>query len=95
MITPPFASLFQRFFLDRLGTQMQASPNTIAGYRDTFRLLLRFAAEQLGKTPTKLQMADVDIKLIGDFLTHVETVRHNSARSRNPDWPPSGRFFVM
>lgn len=72
---------------------MQASPNTIAGYRDTFRLLLRFAAEQLGKTPTKLQMADVDIKLIGDFLTHVETVRHNSARSRNTRLAAIRSFF--
>lgn len=72
---------------------MQASPNTIAGYRDTFRLLLRFAAEQLGKTPTKLQMADVDIKLIGDFLSHVETVRHNSARSRNTRLAAIRSFF--
>ncbi len=93
MITPPFASLFQRFFTDRLGTQMEASPNTIAGYRDTFRLLLRFAAEKLGKTPTKLQMEEVDVNLIGDFLTHVETVRHNSARSRNTRLAAIRSFF--
>lgn len=72
---------------------MEASPNTIAGYRDTFRLLLHFAAKQLGKTPTKLQMEDVDIKLIGDFLIHVETVRHNGARSRNTRLAAIRSFF--
>jgi hypothetical protein len=30
----------QRFFTDRLTTQLHASPNTVASYRDTFRLLL-------------------------------------------------------
>ena len=34
----------QAFFTDRLITQRQASPHTIAAYRDTFRLLLGFAA---------------------------------------------------
>jgi hypothetical protein len=38
-------SLVQQFFTDRLCTQMNVSPNTIAGYRDTFRLLLRYASE--------------------------------------------------
>jgi integrase/recombinase XerD len=93
VITPNFASLFQRFFIDRLGTQMEASPNTIAGYRDTFRLLLRFASERLRKTPTKLQMEDLDIKLVGDFLIHVETVRHNAARSRNTRLAAIRSFF--
>ena len=38
------APLLEAFFLDRLLRQLQASPNTIASYRDTFRLLLAFAA---------------------------------------------------
>jgi integrase/recombinase XerD len=37
-------ALLRSFFTDRLCTQMEASPHTVAGYRDTFRLLLRFAA---------------------------------------------------
>ncbi|MGR3761926.1 hypothetical protein ACUXV3_17640 [Roseobacteraceae bacterium NS-SX3] len=41
--TYPLPVYVQRFFTDRLLTQLQASPNTIASYRDTFRLLLRFA----------------------------------------------------
>jgi site-specific recombinase XerD len=76
-------TLLQRFFTDRLTAQLQASPNTIAGYRDTFRLLLRFASQRRNRPPTKLRIEDLDSALIGDFLTHVEKVRLNSARSRN------------
>jgi integrase/recombinase XerD len=76
-------TLLQRFFTDRLIAQLQASPNTIAGYRDTFRLLLRFASQRRNRPPTKLRIEDLDSALIGEFLTHVEKVRHNSARSRN------------
>jgi hypothetical protein len=50
----PLPSLVQQFFTDRLCAQLAASPNTIAAYRDTFRLLLQFASKQAGKPPTKL-----------------------------------------
>jgi site-specific recombinase XerD len=76
-------ALLQRFFTDRLMTQLEASPNTIAGYRDTFRLLLRYAGARLNRAPTKLRIEDIDAGLVGDFLGHVEKVRRNSARSRN------------
>jgi site-specific recombinase XerD len=76
-------ALLQRFFTDRLMTQLEASPNTIAGYRDTFRLLLRYAGTRLNRTPTALRIEDIDAGLVGDFLSHVEKVRRNSARSRN------------
>ena len=38
-----FATLLERFFLERLMRQRQVSPHTVASYRDTFRLLLEFA----------------------------------------------------
>jgi integrase/recombinase XerD len=72
---------------------MEASANTIAGYRDTFRLLLRFASEQRGKTPTRLRIEDLDAELIGDFLVHVETARRNGARSRNTRLAAIRSFF--
>lgn len=83
MNTSTLPSLLQRFFTDRLTAQLQASPNTIAGYRDTFRLLLRYASQRRNKPPTKLRIEDLDSGIIGDFLSHVEKVRRNSARSRN------------
>jgi len=83
MNTSTLPALVQRFFTDRLAGQLEASPNTIAGYRDTFRLLLRYASERRTKPPTKLKIEDIDAALIGDFLAHVEKVRRNCARSRN------------
>lgn len=86
-------ALLQQFFTDRLCNQMQASPNTIAGYRDTFRLLLRFTSEHIGRAPTKLRIEDIDAELIGDFLTHIESERCNSARSRNTRLAAIRSFF--
>jgi site-specific recombinase XerC len=47
MITTCFPSLLQSFFTDHLLRQRQASPHTVAGYRDSFHLLLKFAQERL------------------------------------------------
>ena len=60
VIAANLPSLLQSFFTDRLLRQRQASPHTIAGYRDCFRLLLHFAKERLGKMPSKLQIEDLD-----------------------------------
>lgn len=79
----PLPTYVQRFFAERLATQLRASPNTIASYRDTFRLLLNYASDRLGRKPTDLQVADIDADLIGGFLSFVESVRGNGARSRN------------
>jgi hypothetical protein len=51
-------ALIQRFFTDRLCVQMEASRNTVAGYRDTFRLLLRYASARHGKPPVKLTVGE-------------------------------------
>lgn len=78
-----FASLIQRFFGDRLIQQQNASPRTVAAYRDSFRLLLTYAERELGKPPAKLTLGDFDAALVLDFLAHLETERHNTVRSRN------------
>jgi integrase/recombinase XerD len=93
MTASTFPALLQCFFTDRLCTQMEASANTIAGYRDTFRLLLRFASEHRRKAPTQLRIEDLDAELIGDFLVHVETARQNGARSRNTRLAAIRSFF--
>jgi site-specific recombinase XerD len=77
------APTLQAFFTDRLTRQLQASPRTIASYRDTLRLLLRFAQETKRKTPSALEWDDLDETLIATFLQHLETERGNSARTRN------------
>jgi integrase/recombinase XerD len=77
------APALQAFFTERLITQRNASPQTIAAYRDTFRLLLCFAHEQTGKQPFELDIEDLDAPLIGAFLKHLEQERGNSPRTRN------------
>jgi integrase/recombinase XerD len=93
MTATSFPALLQRFFTDRLCAQMEASRHTVAGYRDTFRLLIRFASAQCGKLPTKLEIEDLSADLIADFLVHVETARGNAARSRNTRLAAIRSFF--
>jgi site-specific recombinase XerD len=77
------APTLQAFFTDRLTRQLQASPRTIASYRDTLRLLLSFTHDTTGKPPSSLDWHDLDEPLISSFLEHLETDRHNSTRTRN------------
>src|SRR3954462_9250184 len=76
------APILQGYFTQRLA-QRQASPHTVASYRDTFSLLMRFAQQQLGTPPSRLDLAEVDAALVGAFLDHLETGRGNSIRTRN------------
>jgi len=78
-----FAPLVERFFSQRLVTHKQASPHTIASYRDTFRLFLHFARRRTHKAPSDLAFSDIDVDLIETFLTDLEKSRGISARSRN------------
>jgi integrase/recombinase XerD len=77
------APTLQAFFTDRLARQRNASPHTIAAYRDTRRLLLTYASQHTGTQPTQLQLTDLDAPLTGAFLSHLEHDRGNSARTRN------------
>ncbi len=80
---PTFAPLLESFFTQRLIQQRQASPHTIASYRDTFRLLLLFIQQRLSKMPAKLALEDVDAPLVAAFLDDLETARAVTARTRN------------
>jgi site-specific recombinase XerD len=77
------APVLQGFFTDRLARQKKASPNTVAAYRDTCRLLLAFARGQTGKAPSQLSLADLDATLVGAFLNHLEEQRGNGSATRN------------
>ncbi len=80
---PSFPVLLQDYFAQRLIQQRQASPRTIASYRDAFRLLLTYAETKTGKPPVELQLEDLNPSLIVGFLDHLEAERKNSVRSRN------------
>ena len=73
----------QAFFTDRLLRERNASPLTVAAYRDTWRLLLGFASKRTGKLPSALDFTDIDVPLISAFLDHLEHERGNAVRTRN------------
>jgi site-specific recombinase XerD len=77
------APTLEGFFTERLIAQRRASANTVASYRDAFRLLMAFAQQETGKAPSELEIEDLDAELIGAFLEHLEVERHNSVRTRN------------
>jgi len=80
---PSLAALLEGFFTKRLMKQRAASSHTISSYRDTFRLLLRFAQKRLGKPPSRLALEEIDAPLIVTFLDELEQTRGISTRSRN------------
>ena len=87
------APALEAFFTERLAAQRNASPNTIAAYRDTWRLVLRFAHARTGKEPCQLDVADLDASVIGAFLEYLETERRNSVRTRNARLAAIRSFF--
>src|SRR5208283_1480908 len=93
MSTPNLAGHLQRFFTDRLLGQLGASPHTVASYRDTFRLLLKFASKERRRQASDLRVEDLDAQLVGSFLKHLEHDRRNSARSRNNRLSAIHAFF--
>lgn len=77
------APTLQSFFTDRLVNQRQASPRTIASYRDSLKLLVAFVHARTGKTPATLDWDDLGPETICAFLDHLEGVRGNGPRTRN------------
>ena len=92
MSTYDLAPLLTGFFLRHLPVERNASPHTIAAYRDTFKLLLRFIAESTPRTVT-LQVEDLGPDRTLHFLTALETTRHNTIRTRNARLAAIHSFF--
>ena len=87
------APLLERFFLQRLMQERRVSPHTIASYRDTFRLLLKFTQQRLHKPPSALVFEQIDAPLIVAFLDDLEKQHAVSVRSRNPRLTAIRSFF--
>jgi site-specific recombinase XerD len=74
-------------------TQRNASPHTIASYRDTFRLLLEHVSRRTHKSPSVLAIEELDAPAILNFLDHIETDRGNGPSSRNVRLAAIRSFF--
>ena len=87
------APTLQAYFTDRLLCQRRVSPNTVASYRDAFRLLLSFMQQKTATPPARLELTQLDAPTIGAFLEHLERDRGNSARTRNVRLAAVHSFF--
>ena len=87
------APVLQAFFSERLIGQRQASPNTVASYRDAFRLLLAYVRDTTGKCPDQLDLENLDAARIGSFLAYLERDRGVSAATRNTRLAAVHSFF--
>jgi len=81
--SPTFAALVQEFFGPYMLQQRALSPRTVASYRDTFVLLLRYAEGSMALPAHSFKITDLSAKFLIGFLDHLEAQRKNSVRSRN------------
>lgn len=72
----------QNYFLSYLISQRGYGDNTVASYRDTFKLLFMFL-ECNGKKLSKLKLTDISQTCVLQFLEWTETERHNAVSTRN------------
>ena len=72
----------QNYFLSYLISRRGYGDNTIASYRDTFRLLFKFL-ESNGKKLSTLKLTDISPTYVLQFLEWSETERHNAISTRN------------
>ncbi len=79
----PISGYMHGYFHDYLAVSRGLADNTIMAYRDAMKLLLNYVSEQLKRSPDQLNIEDLDETMILQFLSHLETERSNSARSRN------------
>jgi integrase/recombinase XerD len=86
-------ALLQRFFTDRLQSQLGASSHTVASYRDTFRLLLLFASKRLEREPSQMRVEDLTVALLGAFFDHLEHGRASTPKTRNTRLAAVRAFF--
>lgn len=77
-----FSSYIQKYFLSYLISQRGYGANTLASYRDTFKLLFTFLASS-DKQLLKLKLTDVDRECVLKYLHWAETERRNSVSTRN------------
>jgi site-specific recombinase XerD len=78
-----FAYCLTKFLSDYLPGTVGASPNTIASYKDTFKLFISFIIAEKNMKPEKTTLEAVDRLLLLEFLDWIEKERGCSVRTRN------------
>jgi site-specific recombinase XerD len=78
-----FAVALRRFLTSHLAGLRGCSPNTIASYRDTFKLLIAWFRDERSVPPGRLTLDHIDANAVTAFLSHLQEGRHNSVSTRN------------
>lgn len=78
-----FAKYLSYFLSKYLPGQLNASPNTVASYRDTFKLFLIFCESEKGIKPELLRMENITKDCVTGFLDWMENTRQCSIATRN------------
>jgi integrase/recombinase XerD len=78
-----FALSLHRFLTAYLAGLRGYAPNTVASYRDTFKLLIVFFRDERSVPPERLTLDCIDARAICGFLDWLEDARHNSVSTRN------------
>jgi site-specific recombinase XerD len=77
------AIALQQYFTSYAHAQRDLSPNTIAAYRDTWRLLIRHLTGTLGVPADQVGFPALEAERVTAFLDHLEQARGNSVSTRN------------
>jgi len=88
-----FSYLVTRFFVSHLANERNLTENTIASYSDCMRLLIDYACTHLKVTVDKLKTEMFTRDLVLGFLDSLESVRNNSAATRNQRLTAIKTFF--
>lgn len=88
-----FSKYLTEFLSNYLPIQKNANINTIHSYRDTFKVLIKYCAEEKNIFPEKITLSKLDKNLIVDFLNWLETVKNNSVSTRNQRLAAIHSFF--
>ena len=81
--TDPFPLLLHTFFYEWLVQQRNASVHTVRSYRDSWRLFLRFVAQQRKRTVAQLVLTDLTAADVSSFLRYTEQERGDTIGTRN------------
>jgi integrase/recombinase XerD len=73
----------RRFLMEHLIVERNLSRNTRRSYRDTFRLLIPFAAGEHRTAVDRLLVSELSADVVRGFLRHIEEQRGCSVRTRN------------
>jgi site-specific recombinase XerD len=83
MTAAMLSTLVTDFFIVHLGKERNASQHTVMAYRDSLKMFLCFAARLRSHTIDRLELEDLSVEVVLEFLNYLEKDRGNTVHTRN------------